>query len=173
MPKLKGISSGQNNKSCSIIQNGSNKIGFTFFCDFLRNLQDSENLCNYWSYLFANKALERYRCLQCGPRGGRLARALKFRRGRRPWPGGSGPGRVLGGLGFGLGHCTGWRSCWRGCSAARPDGVRRELASDGLPAGAGRGRRGAASVEQGGARLSGAGTVETFVDAVQRRRVPL
>jgi hypothetical protein len=97
MQKLKGISSGQNNKSCSINHHGSNKICFTFFlilCDFLHNLQDPANLCNYWSYLFANKALGRYGCLQCGPYDGRPARALQFRRGRRPWPGGNGPGRI-------------------------------------------------------------------------------
>jgi hypothetical protein len=59
MQKLKGIGSGQNNKSCSIIHNGSNKIGVAFFCDFLRNLQESANLFNYWSYL-AIKTLERF-----------------------------------------------------------------------------------------------------------------
>jgi hypothetical protein len=60
MQKQKGISSDQNNKSCSIIHNGSNKIGFTFFwifCDFLRNLQGSAIQFNYLSYL-----------LQKGPR---------------------------------------------------------------------------------------------------------
>jgi hypothetical protein len=31
MQKLSGISSGQNNKSCSIIHHESNKIGFAFF----------------------------------------------------------------------------------------------------------------------------------------------
>jgi hypothetical protein len=44
MQKLKGISSGQNNKSCRIIHREAKKIGFTFFlifCDFLRNLQES------------------------------------------------------------------------------------------------------------------------------------
>jgi hypothetical protein len=34
MQKLTGISSGQNNKSCRIIHNGSNKISFAFFFDF-------------------------------------------------------------------------------------------------------------------------------------------
>jgi hypothetical protein len=54
MQQLKGISSGQNNKGCRIIHNGSNKIGFTFFwsfCDFARNLQESAKLLYYWSYL--------------------------------------------------------------------------------------------------------------------------
>jgi hypothetical protein len=97
MQKLKGISSGQNKKSCSINHHESNKIGFTFFwifSYFLRNLRNSAKLLYYWSYLFANKALERLWGLQCGPYGGRPAQALKFRRGRRPWPGGSGPGRI-------------------------------------------------------------------------------
>jgi hypothetical protein len=43
MQKLKGISSGQNNKSCGIIHHEAKKIGFTFFrfsCDFIRNLQE-------------------------------------------------------------------------------------------------------------------------------------
>jgi hypothetical protein len=112
MQKPKGISSGQNNKSCSIIHNESKKIGSTFFwifCDFLRNLQESAKLLYYWSYLFAIKTLERNWALQCGPYRGRPARACQFRRGRRPWPGGSGPGRVEEGLGFGLGAWTGWR----------------------------------------------------------------
>jgi hypothetical protein len=86
MQKLKGISSGQNNKSCSINHHGSNKIGFTFFwifCDFLRNLQDSAKLLNCGSYPFAIRPLRRTRGSQCGPRGGRPARARQFRRGRR------------------------------------------------------------------------------------------
>jgi hypothetical protein len=105
MLKLKGISSGQNNKSCSIIHKGSNKIDlafFWFFCDFLRNLQESANLFTYWSYLFAIKTLERFWGLQCGWCGS--------------WPG-KGRGRVLGGLGLGLGAWTGWRWPAVGCSA--------------------------------------------------------
>jgi hypothetical protein len=116
MQQLKGISSGQNNKSCSIIHNGSNKIGLEFFwifCDFLRNLQDPAKLCNYWCYLFANKALERVECLQYGPYGGRPARARQFRRGRRgSWPG-KGRRRVRGSPRIGLGAWTGWRCCRR------------------------------------------------------------
>jgi hypothetical protein len=111
MQKLKGTSSGQNNKSCRIIHHESNKISlafFRFFCDFLRNLKDSANLFNYWSYLFAIKTLERLLSLQCGPWGGRLERAAQFRRGRRgPWPG-KGRGRVLGGLGAGFRARLGW-----------------------------------------------------------------
>jgi hypothetical protein len=91
MQKLKGISSGQNKKSCNINHHESKKIGFTFFwifCDFLRNLQESANCFNYWSYPFVIRPLRRTRCSQCGPRGGRPARALQFRRGRRrSWPG--------------------------------------------------------------------------------------
>jgi hypothetical protein len=70
MQKLTGISSGQNNKSCRIIHHESNKIGpafLGFFCDFLRNLQESGKLQHYWRYTFARKPLERFGPLQCGP----------------------------------------------------------------------------------------------------------
>jgi hypothetical protein len=96
MQKLKGISSGQNNKSCSIIHHESNKIGFTIFwfiCDFLRNLQESGKRQHYWSYRFARKTLERTLCSQCGPWGGWPARV-----GQIPanlagvWPGRAGEG---------------------------------------------------------------------------------
>jgi hypothetical protein len=91
MQKLKRISSGQNNKSCSTNHHGSNKNGFTFFwifCDFLCNLQFSANCSNYWSYLLAIRTLERVECLKFSPYGGRPARAEQFRRGRRgSWPG--------------------------------------------------------------------------------------
>jgi hypothetical protein len=55
MQKLTGISSGQNNKSCRIIHNGSNKIGFTFFCDFLRNLQESANSLLLFQLFFCSR----------------------------------------------------------------------------------------------------------------------
>jgi hypothetical protein len=91
MQKLKRLCSGQNNKSCRIIHIGSNKIGFTFFwffCDFLRNLQESGKRQHYWSYPFARKILERTLCSQCGPWGGWPTRVAKFRRARRgSWPG--------------------------------------------------------------------------------------
>jgi hypothetical protein len=127
MQKLKGISSGQNNKSCSIIHNGSSKIGlafFCFFCDFLRNLQESAHLFNYWSYLFAIKTLERLLSLQCGPWGGRPARAAQFQRGRRDsWPG-KGRRRVLGLQGCDLGAWLVGRSGRRGRAAAAGGGRR-------------------------------------------------
>jgi hypothetical protein len=99
MQKLKGISSGQNNKSCRIIHKGSNKIGltfFSFFCDFLRNLQESGNQFHFWSSPFATRTLERIVVLQCGPWGGRLAR-LRPNSGRTG--GGAGRGRAGEGLG--------------------------------------------------------------------------
>jgi hypothetical protein len=77
MQKLKGISSGKNNKSCRTTHFESNKIGLEFFllfCDFLRNLQESGNSKHYWSYPFARRTLERTWGLQCGP-WGRLAGA--------------------------------------------------------------------------------------------------
>jgi hypothetical protein len=91
MQKLTGISSGQNNKSCSIIHNGSNKIGFTFFrffYDFLRNLQESANSLYYFSCAFAGRPLERKLSLQCSPWGRWPARVSQFRRACcRTWPG--------------------------------------------------------------------------------------
>jgi hypothetical protein len=60
MQKLLGISSGQTNKSCRIIHNGSNKTSFTFFwffCDFLRNLQESANSLLLFQLRFCREAL--------------------------------------------------------------------------------------------------------------------
>jgi hypothetical protein len=60
MRKLTVISLGQNNKSCRIIHHEANKIGFTFFwffCDFLRNLQESANPKYYLSCDFADRPL--------------------------------------------------------------------------------------------------------------------
>jgi hypothetical protein len=97
--KLTGISSGQNNKSCRIIHNGSKKIGFAFFrffCDFLRNLQETVKSLHYWSYPFAVRPLKSFSPLQLGPwapAGGTLA---EFRRtGGRVRPG-AGEGRSTG-----------------------------------------------------------------------------
>jgi hypothetical protein len=61
MQKLKGISSGQNNKSCGIIRCESNKIGLTFFwcfCDFLRKLQVSAKSQVLFKNHFARRSLE-------------------------------------------------------------------------------------------------------------------
>jgi hypothetical protein len=68
MQKLSGISSGKNNRSCGIFHHKSNKIGFTFFCDFLRNLQESANSLYYFSCTFAGRPSERS-LLQCSPWG--------------------------------------------------------------------------------------------------------
>jgi hypothetical protein len=60
MQKLSRISSGQNNKSCRIIHHESKKIGFAFFrffCDFLRNLQESANPKYYLSCDFVDRPL--------------------------------------------------------------------------------------------------------------------
>jgi hypothetical protein len=155
MQKLTGISSGQNNKSCSINSHGSKKIGFTcfwIFCDFLRNLQDSAIQSNYWSYLFAIKALERLECLQCGPRGGRPARAAGIRRARRgSWPV-NGKGMVLGALGFDLGTVLVGRCGRRWPSAAHRGGGRCCLSCGEVRAGEKRWR---GSVVSLGARTRG------------------
>jgi hypothetical protein len=66
MQKLKA----KTNKSCSIIDNGSNKIGlafFRFFCDFLRNLQETAKQFLLLEFLFAPRPLEIIPPLQCGP----------------------------------------------------------------------------------------------------------
>jgi hypothetical protein len=98
MQKLKGISSGQNNKSCRILHNGYKKNGlafFWFFFDFLRNLQESAKLLHYWSYPFARRTLERLLRLQYGPWGA-VAGAAGQNSGGSPWVlAGEGLWRVL------------------------------------------------------------------------------
>jgi hypothetical protein len=58
------------------------------------------------------------------PSAGRPARLAEIRRGRRPWPSWSGPGRVEKGLGFDLWHRFGrwWPAV--GCPAAVAGGRR-------------------------------------------------
>jgi hypothetical protein len=61
MQKLKGISSGQNNKSCRIIHHESNKISLAFvwfFCDFVRKLQVSAKSQVLFKNLLARRSLE-------------------------------------------------------------------------------------------------------------------
>jgi hypothetical protein len=124
MQKLKGISSGQNKKSC-IFHHESNKIGFAFywfFCDFLRNLKESAKQQYYLRITFARKTLERFVTLQYGPRGAVAGAAGQFRRARRgSWPGKGWRGargsprthsRVVSGRGGrrqGRGDTAGWR----------------------------------------------------------------
>jgi hypothetical protein len=147
--KLTEIRSGQNNKSCRIIHNGSNKIGFTFFqffCDFLRNLQESANSLYYFSCAFAGRPSKRTPVSQCGP-WARCSGGSGEIPARDQWiPAGGWWGVFYGPLGFGLGAQLEDRGCWRGCSAAPPVGIRLELASGELSAGTARGRRGATSV---------------------------
>jgi hypothetical protein len=104
MQNLKGISSGYNNKSCSINYHGYNKIGFTFFqifCDFLHNLQESAFHFNYWRCTFAERTSGRKEDLQCGPRVGRPARACRN-------PAITGGGARRGGLGKDLWVTRDW-----------------------------------------------------------------
>jgi hypothetical protein len=91
MKKLKGISSVQNNKSCSINHHESNKIGFTFvwiFCDFLRNLQEAAKAVLLFKLYLSLRPLERSGRLQCGPwaAGQRRSGQIPASR-RRTWPG--------------------------------------------------------------------------------------
>jgi hypothetical protein len=126
MQKLSGISSGPNNKSCSIIHHESNKTGFAFFrflYDFLRNLQVLGNPFYYWSSPFAVGTLERMLALQCGPRRGWPAQGGQIPASRRrAWPG-KGVRRLRGSLGFGLWPQKGGGALVRGApTALRQDG---------------------------------------------------
>jgi hypothetical protein len=61
MQKLTRISSVQNNKSCGIFHHESNKISFTFlrfFCDFLRNLQETAKTQVLFKNHFTCRSLE-------------------------------------------------------------------------------------------------------------------
>jgi hypothetical protein len=112
MQKLTGISSGQNNKSCRIINNGSNKFSFTFFwlsCDFLRNLQESRNHFYYWSSPFAAGTLGRFWVSQCGPWARWPARAGQIPAMCRRIPAGEGRGGIYGSRGLGFVGWTGTR----------------------------------------------------------------
>jgi hypothetical protein len=107
MQKLTGISSCKNNKSCSIIHSGFNKIGFTFFCDFLRNLQEAAKTVLLFELPIAGRPSKRTSVSQCGPwadRPARLAGIETLRWGIRP---GDGWGRKRRSLGFGLWPQTG------------------------------------------------------------------
>jgi hypothetical protein len=70
MQKLRGTSSGKNNKSCRIFHHESNKIDFVvfrLFYNFLHNLQETAKALYYWSYHFARRPSERFLSSQCGP----------------------------------------------------------------------------------------------------------
>jgi hypothetical protein len=115
MQKLKGLSSGQNNKSCRIIHHESNKIGFTFFrffCDFLRNLQVSAErsiLLKIHSYTGAPRNFKsatdlpllrrwtpgKFWGLAIGSSGAGRRRSGQNPASRRPCPAGRGRGKVL------------------------------------------------------------------------------
>jgi hypothetical protein len=128
MQKLTGISSGQNNKSCRIINNGSNKFSFTFFwlsCDFLRNLQESRNHFYYWSSPFAAGTLGRFWVSQCGPWARWPARAGQIPAMCRRIPAGEGRGGIYGSRGLGFVGWTGTRRLRRWGAPAASGCVRR------------------------------------------------
>jgi hypothetical protein len=122
------MSSGQNNKSCRIIHNGSNKICFTFFsffCDFLRNLQESANSLYYFSCAFAGRPSERKISLQCSPWGRWPARVGQIPVMSRRSLAGEGRGAIYGSLALGFGGWTGTRRLERwGAPAASGTGRR-------------------------------------------------
>jgi hypothetical protein len=128
MEKLTGISSGQNNKSCRILHNGSNKICFTFFsffCDFLRNLQESANSLYYFSCAYAGRPSERKFSLKCSPWGRWPARVGKIPVMSRRSLAGEGRGAIYGSLALGFGGWTGTRRLERwGAPAASGTGRR-------------------------------------------------
>jgi hypothetical protein len=96
MQKLTGISPGENNKSCRIIHNESNKIGctfFWFFCAFYAIYKNQPNHKYYLSYPFAGRPSEISFLLQCSPWRPGSGGPAKFRptAGRgRPGTGGGG-----------------------------------------------------------------------------------
>jgi hypothetical protein len=70
MHKLKGTSSGKNNKSCGIFHHESKKIGFAFllfFYDLLRNLQETAKALLLFELPIAGRPSKRFFSLQCGP----------------------------------------------------------------------------------------------------------
>jgi hypothetical protein len=120
MQKLKGISSDQNNKSCRIIHHKPKKIGFTFFCNFLCNLQESATHFYYWSGAFAAGSLGRFLFSQCGPWARWPARGGQIQAMSRRSPAREGRGAIYGSLGAGLWGWTGTRRLGRwGAPAAR------------------------------------------------------
>jgi hypothetical protein len=147
MQKLKGISSGQNNKSCRIIHQEPNKIGFTFFCNFLRNLQESATHFYYWSGAFAAGSLGRFLFSQCGPWARWPARGGQIPAMSRRSPAGEGRGAIYGSLGAVL---WGWMGTRRlGGGVRRQPGL-RPLRPCGGAAGARRSGQGAWQGRRGG-----------------------
>jgi hypothetical protein len=156
MLKISRIKLCEYNKSCRSFHNGFNKIGFAFFWfsyDFLRNLQESAKHMYYlrWCFapgsleLFSNsqicprftlKTLERFQTSQLGPwtnGGGGLAGIRRLRRGFRPgkmWR------RCRGSPWLDLRVVLGQGGRRRGRAAVQPGGVRLELSSGELSAGA-------------------------------------
>jgi hypothetical protein len=99
MQKLTGISSGQNKKSCRIIHHKSKKIGFTFFwffCDFLRNVQETRKLTLLFQSHFCSRDPGKKCFFAMWPLGGRAA-AVRPNSGEPP------PGLAREGRGEGLG----------------------------------------------------------------------
>jgi hypothetical protein len=170
MQNLSGTSSGKNNKSCRIFQHESKKISFAFLlflynfiwilqesakwfyylrCGFAAGsleLSDTSQICPW----FTKNTLELKKGTQCHPWAWRVARLAGIGPLRwRPWSGKVG-GRTRDSPVLGLWAWLVDRDCRRGCTTARSDGVRLELASGELSVGAERGRRGATSAERGG-----------------------
>jgi hypothetical protein len=128
MQTITGISSGKNNKSCRIIHNGSNKIGFEvfrFFYDFLHNLQESGKSLHYWSYPFAGRPSERKVSLQCSPWGRWPARAGEIPAMCHRSPAGEGKEGSYGSLALGFVGWTGTRRLRRWSAPAASGAGRR------------------------------------------------
>jgi hypothetical protein len=127
MQKLKGISSGQNNKSCSIIHNRSNKIG-SHFSEFSLILyaiyKNQPTHFSYWRCAFAVRPLTRTVPSQCGPQARWPARGAQIPARSRRSPAGEGGGAVYGSLWIGLGARLVGR-CRRWAAHRQPGGTGR------------------------------------------------
>jgi hypothetical protein len=121
MWKISRIRPCEYNKSCSIVNNESNKIGLAFFrnfYDFLRILQIPAKRVYYWRCIFATRPLERFRTVQLGPSTHGTADSPEIRRfWRRSRPGNS-SGSIASSPRVGWRSWFGRRSRRRGGSAA-------------------------------------------------------
>jgi hypothetical protein len=88
--KLTGISSGQNNKSCSIIHSGPKLVlHFSDFCTIFYTIYNNKENCNTIGHILLQGA-PRKDLLFCNvvPGRGAVAVPVKFRSGlARVWPG--------------------------------------------------------------------------------------
>jgi hypothetical protein len=144
MLKISRIRPCEYNKSCSILHNKSNKIGFAFFrifYDFLRILQVSAKWIYYWRCSFASRPSKRFRTTQLGPSTHGTAGSPEIRRLRRCSRPGKGSGRTT----------SSPRTRW--CSAFGRRRHRRRCAA--MAGGNGRGGSGCGEVQRAAVEARG------------------